>query len=84
MQIKHPVYSFIYPNSKKRYFQFWDPVTGYPSTIPIDLITLIQYKGIYDKEFIGAVFLNYNQLITLGFVNTKNHDFELTEMDPNC
>jgi hypothetical protein len=83
MHITQLLYSFIYPNSKKRYFQIWDPITGYPSTIPMDLTTLVQFKGIYDKEFIGAVFVKYTQLIKSGFVNTNNHAFELTEMDPN-
>jgi hypothetical protein len=83
MHITKLLYSFIYPNSKKRYFQIWDSITGYPATIPIDLITLLQYKGLYNKEFIGTVFLYYNQFIKSGFVKKNNHAFEITEMDPN-
>jgi hypothetical protein len=79
--MSHPIYSFIYPKTNKRYFQIWDTDTGYPSTIPIDLITLVQYKGLYDKEFIGAVFSKYIQLITLGSTVAKDDDFQLTRRD---
>jgi hypothetical protein len=79
--MSHPIYSFIYPKTNKRYFQIWDTDTGYPSTIPIDLITLVQYKGLYDKEFIGAVFSKYIQLITSGSTVANDDDFQLTRRD---
>lgn len=69
----HPIYSFTYPITKKRYYQIWDTFSGYPETIPMDLITLLQYKGIFNKEFVGVLFSIFNRLIATG--STINNDF---------
>ncbi|MCG9881028.1 MAG: hypothetical protein MH472_10565 [Bacteroidia bacterium] len=62
----HPVFTIIHPNNHRRYFQEWDTFTGYPSTVPMDLITFLQYKGLYNKEYIGTIFFVYHQLIKNG------------------
>lgn len=68
----NPIYSFIHPISKKRYYQIWDTFTGYPETTPMNLITLLQYRGIREKDFVGALFSIFNQLIATG--STINND----------
>lgn len=67
-----PIYSFILPSSQKRYYQIWDTFTGYPETIPMNLTTLLQYKGIHNKEFVGVLFSVFNRLLATG--STINND----------
>lgn len=62
----HPIFTFINPTNQKRYFQQWDTITGYPETIPLDLLTFLQYKGLYYKDYIGTVFSVYTHLIENG------------------
>jgi hypothetical protein len=61
-----PVFTIIHPTNHRRYFQEWDTFTGYPSTIPMELITFLQYKGLYSKDYIGTIFSVYHQLIKSG------------------
>jgi hypothetical protein len=62
----HPIYTFINPTNQKRYFQEWDTITAYPETIPMDLLTFLQYKGLYNKDYTGTVFSAYKRLIENG------------------
>lgn len=62
----HPIYTFIYPKNQQRYYQVWDTYTGYPETIPMDLLTLLQFKGTYNKAYVGTVFSVFNQLLKQG------------------
>lgn len=62
----HPIYSFRYPKNKKQYFQIWDTLTGYPTTVPMDLVTFLQYKGLYNREFVGVLFSIFNRLVENG------------------
>lgn len=62
----HPIYTFINPKNQKRYFLLWDTITGYPETIPMDFLTFLQYKGLYNKDYTGTVFSVYTQLIENG------------------
>ena len=62
----HPIFTFVNPTNQKRYFQQWDTITGYPETIPLNLLTFLQYKGLYYKDYTGTVFSVYTQLIENG------------------
>lgn len=62
----HPIFTFIYPKTQKRYYQLYDTVIGAPETVPMDLITFLQYKGLYNKENTGVIFAFFNQLLETG------------------
>jgi hypothetical protein len=62
----HPIVSFINPKNQKRYFQEWDTYTEYPETVPMDLVTFLQYKGLYNKEYTGALFSIFHHLLENG------------------
>ena len=62
----HPIYCFAHPQTKKRFYQIWDTVMGYPLTIPMELITLIQYWGIYNEDRVGALYVHFEHFIKNG------------------
>lgn len=75
-----PYTSFTDNASGKRYFQIHDTITDLSHTIPLDLISFIQFNGIKNKEFIHALYLNFERLkfngITLSgclFSPNRNH-----------
>ncbi len=61
-----PIFSFTIESSSIRYFQIHDTITGYDHTIPLDLISFLQLQGIRNKEYVHALFLNFERLIFNG------------------
>jgi len=62
----HPIYSFKHPETQEQYFQIWDTFTELPETVPMNLITFLQYWGIDDKEKISVLYSIYPRLIRTG------------------
>ena len=62
----HPFLSFIYPKNKRRYFLTEDTVMCFPENIPMDLITFLQFEGLYCKNSIGTIFSFFNRLVEKG------------------
>jgi hypothetical protein len=58
--------SFKNSESNIPFFQIFDTYTGFTHTIPMDLITFLQYKGIRNKEFINVFYSLFNRLISNG------------------
>lgn len=69
----HPIYSFTDTNSKKRFYQIWDTVSGYASTIPIDFLTFLQFNGLERKEYIQAVHNSFPILVESGTTLINGH-----------
>jgi hypothetical protein len=47
----------------------------------MDLSTLIKYKGPFNKDFIGVLFMKYNQLITSGSTVENDNEIQQTGTD---
>ncbi len=62
----NPIYTYQDKQTNNRYFLLWDTIQGFPKTIPINLLTFLQYWGIYDKEKISALYSIYPRLIETG------------------
>lgn len=61
-----PIFTFTDSATKQRYFQVWDTVTGLPYTIPMNLLTFLQYQGIDEKEKVSVWYSIYPRLIETG------------------
>ena len=62
----HPVFSFIHPEDKKRYFFIWDTYYGMPETIPMNLLNLLQFYGLENYPQVEAVYNCYPDLLKNG------------------
>lgn len=62
----NPIFTFQDKNTKNRYFFLWDTYWGLPKTIPMNLLTFLQYWGIRNKEKISALYSIYPRLAKLG------------------
>ena len=58
--------SFKHTETDSWYFQKFDTYTGFTHTIPMDLVTFLQYNGIRNKEFINVFYKLFNRLISNG------------------
>jgi hypothetical protein len=61
-----PIFTFTDSATEQRYFQVWDTVTGLPYTIPMNLLTFLQYQGIDEKEKVSVWYSIYPRLIETG------------------
>lgn len=75
----HPIYSFIDKNSNDRFFIIWDTAYELPFTVPMNILTFLQYWGIKNKDKVSALFSIYPRLIQTG---TSLHDYSFEKM-PN-
>jgi len=62
----NPIFTFQNKNTKNRYFLLWNTQWGVPKTIPMNLLTFLQYWGIRDKEKISVLYSIYPRLIETG------------------
>jgi hypothetical protein len=72
----HPIYTFIYKKTQQRYFQIWNTIAGLPETVPLNLLTFLQYWGIDSKESVSTLYSLYPRLITTG---STLRDFSFNE-----
>lgn len=68
----HPIYTFIDKKTKQRYFQIWDTFSELPQTVPMNLLTFMQYLGIDNKDQVSVLYSIYPRLIQTG---TSLNDF---------
>lgn len=61
----NPIYSFVHSNGK-RYYQVWDTFVGYPKTIPLDLITLLQMRGLKNRGNLESLHGTFEHLTEYG------------------
>ncbi len=73
----HPVFSFIHPEDKKRYFFIWDTYYGMPETIPMNLLNLLQFYGLENYPQVEAVYNCYPDLLKNG-TSLPEDSFDLT------
>ncbi len=62
----NPIFTFQDKSTKNRYFLLWDTYWGVPKTIPMNLLTFLQYWGIRNKEKISALYSIYPRLVKSG------------------
>jgi hypothetical protein len=62
----HPIFTFTDKKTNLRYFQIWDTFTGLPETVPMNLLTFLQYWGIDNKEKVSILYSFYPRLIRTG------------------
>lgn len=62
----NPIFTFQSKQDKYRYFFILDTVSGLPKTVPMDLLTFLQYWGIDSKEKVSALYSIYPCLIETG------------------
>jgi len=75
----HPIYSFKSKKSRRQYFLVWNTFSGYPQTVPLNLLQFIQYKGHLNEEFL-TVFLDvYPKLLQYGSTIVGNSFDELPQ-----
>lgn len=66
--VLNPIGSFLDRHSNARYFFLWDVEndTGHNKTLPMRLLTFLQYIGLNDKRKIGALYSVYPHLKRTG------------------
>ena len=62
----NPLFSFVHPIDNKRYFFIWDTFTGLPKTLPMNLLNLLQFYGLYNLPEIEVIFALYPDLVKHG------------------
>lgn len=62
----NPIFTFQDKQSKNSYFFILDTVSGLPKTVPMDLLTFLQYWGIDNKEKVSLLYSIYPQLLETG------------------
>jgi hypothetical protein len=50
----NPLYSFVHPDNNKRYFFVGDTYSSMPLTLPMNLLNLLQFYGLYNFHEIEA------------------------------
>jgi hypothetical protein len=75
--MSHPIYSFIDKKSNDRFFILWDTFYELPSTIPMNILTFLQYWGIDNKDKVSALYSIYPRLIQTG---TSLNDYSFDQM----
>lgn len=71
----HPIYSFIDKKSKDRFFILWDTFYELPSTVPMNILTFLQYWGIDNKDRVSALYSIFPRLIQTG-TSLNDYSFE--------
>lgn len=73
----HPIYTFIDKKTNQRYFQIWDTFSELPQTVPMNLLTYMQYLGIDNKDQVSVLYSIYPRLIQTG---TSLNDFSFDSL----
>jgi hypothetical protein len=73
----HPIYSFIDKKSNDRFFIIWDTIYELPFTVPMNILTFLQYWGIDNKDKVSALYSIYPRLIQTG---TSLNDYSFEQM----
>jgi hypothetical protein len=60
-----PVFKFNYPNHREDLYFIFNTVTGFPETIPMDLLTFIKYHREIDRHLDGFIAL-FNEIQQAG------------------
>jgi hypothetical protein len=71
----NPIYSFVDKNTQCRYFLLWDTYNELPKTVPMNLLTFLQYWGIDEKKKISVLYSIYPRLIETG-TSLKDFSFD--------
>lgn len=61
-----PIFTFLGKESNNRYFLFWVTFSGLPKTVPMNILTFLQYWGIDNKEKVSALYSVYPHLLETG------------------
>ncbi len=78
--VLNPICSFTFEQSKERYFVIWDNATQHNKTLPMRLLTFLQYMGLNDKRKIGALYSVYPHLKRTGVsLQSLEYYFECEE-----
>jgi hypothetical protein len=64
--MNNPILTFLDDDTNKRYFVIWESWKKLPSTVPMNLLTLLQYLGIRNKEEIFGFHKNYSKMLSTG------------------
>lgn len=72
-----PIFTFQDKQNNNRYFLFWDTFWELPKTIPMNLLTFLQYCGIDNKEKVSVLYSVYPRLIEKG---TSLKDYSFNEL----
>lgn len=72
-----PIFTFQDKQNNNRYFLFWDTFSGLPKTVPMNLLTFLQYWGIDNKEKVSVLYSIYPRLIEKG---TSLKDYSFNEL----
>ncbi len=73
--------SFKHTETDSWYFQRFDTFSGLTHTIPMDLISFLQYNGIRNKEFINVFYSYFNRIVINGSSIHTNFVFYSPELD---
>lgn len=73
--------SFKHTETDSWYFQRFDTFSGLTHTIPMDLISFLQYNGIRNKEFINVFYSYFNRIVINGSTIHTNFVFYSPELD---
>jgi hypothetical protein len=74
-----PIYSFLDGMSGKRFFVVWNTFGEVPDSLPMDLVTFLQYREHWRGDFLQVIHEIYPELIRTGST-LQGHSFE--QMDP--
>lgn len=81
----NPIYTFKDKKTQERYFLFWDTFYELPKTIPMKLLTFLQYWGIDNKEKVSVLYAIYPRLIETGTsLSDFSFDKQLDYLKEDC
>jgi hypothetical protein len=76
----HPLCSFLDTKTNQRYYQVWDTITGYPHTVPLSLLNLLQYKGLHNQSFVRVLYQAFDRLLIHGSTLYKDSFSEFPDV----